>query len=84
MAFVITEGCLKDELCAGVCPTDCVHPKKDEPNFEAVDQLFINPAECIDCGACVPVCPSNSIYAVDELPEELKAFAERNANFYAS
>ena len=28
---------------------------KDEPDFATVDQLFIHPDECIDCGACVRV-----------------------------
>ena len=39
MAYVITDTCTKDELCVEACPTDCIHPKKDEdsskprPNF---------------------------------------------------
>jgi ferredoxin len=53
MAYVITDNCIKDALCVDVCPTDCIHPKKDEPDFEAATQMFIDPAGCIDCGACV-------------------------------
>ena len=83
MAFVITEGCIKDELCVDACPVDCIHPKKDEPGFEADTQLYINPGECIDCGACVPVCTSSSIFALDDLPEKFKDFAERNAAYFA-
>jgi NAD-dependent dihydropyrimidine dehydrogenase PreA subunit len=42
------------------CPVDCIHPKKDtvyedgRPGFNEVEQLYIDPVECIDCGACVP------------------------------
>jgi ferredoxin len=64
MAYVITSGCTKDELCVDACPVDCIHPKKDEPNFETVEQLYVDPAECIDCGACIPVCPTSSIHTL--------------------
>jgi len=47
MAYVITDSCIKDLLCADVCPTDCIHPKKDEPGFEAATQLYVDPAGCI-------------------------------------
>ena len=60
MAYVITDNCIKDELCVEVCPTDCIHPKKDDPKFEAETQLYIDPAGCIDCGACIPACTSDS------------------------
>ena len=30
MAYIITDTCTKDELCVEACPTDCIHPKKDE------------------------------------------------------
>ena len=60
MAYVITDSCIKDSLCVDVCPTDCIHPKQDEPGFEAATQLFVDPAGCIDCGACVPACTSDS------------------------
>ena len=64
MAYVITDTCTKDELCVEACPTDCIHPKKDEDGFEAETQLYVDPEGCIDCGACVPVCPSNSMFLV--------------------
>jgi len=51
------------------CPVDCIHPKKDEPNFADAEMLYIDPVECIDCGACVPVCPVSAIFALDDLPE---------------
>ena len=82
MAYVITDTCIKDALCVDVCPTDCVHPKKDEPEFEAATQMYVDPAECIDCGACLPVCESNAMFALDDVPEDKKSFVEKNAAFF--
>jgi ferredoxin len=41
--------------------------------------LYIDPVECIDCGACVPVCPVSAIFALDDLPEKWAEFAQENA-----
>src|ERR1035441_9104797 len=59
MAYVIAEPCIntKDTACVDACPVDCIHPKKDSDKFAAEEMLYIDPVECIDCGACVPVCP---------------------------
>jgi NAD-dependent dihydropyrimidine dehydrogenase PreA subunit len=64
MPFVITDPCIgtKDTACVDVCPVDCIHPRKDEPEFEQTTMLYIHPEECIDCGACVPACPVSAIY----------------------
>jgi ferredoxin len=66
-----------------VCPTDCIHPKKDEPNFEAATQLYVDPEGCIDCGACVPASTSDSIFVADEVPDDKKEFIDNNAAHYA-
>src|SRR5579863_3081962 len=81
MAYVIAEPCIgtKDTACVDACPVDCIHPKKDEADHATADQLFIDPVECIDCGACVPVCPVSAIFALDDLPEKWSSFAEKNA-----
>jgi len=82
MAYVITEACTKDELCVEACPVDCIHPKKDEPGFEEAQHLFVEPDDCIDCGACVPVCEANAIFPREELPAELARFSADNAAYY--
>ncbi|HEX8872295.1 MAG TPA: ferredoxin family protein [Candidatus Acidoferrum sp.] len=84
MAYVISDTCTKDEHCIESCPVNCIHPTKDEPDFETAPQLYVNPTECIDCGACVPVCPTNSIFTLEELPAELQAFVEKNASYYTN
>jgi ferredoxin len=66
----------------GVCPVDCIHPRKDEANFQTEPQLYIHPDECIDCGACVPVCPVSAIFALEDLPEKWSQFAKINAGWY--
>jgi len=69
VAYIIAEPCIgtKDTACVDVCPVDCIHPAKGRtyddgrPTFDEVPQLYIDPTECIDCGACVPVCPVTAI-----------------------
>jgi len=82
MAYVITDTCTKDELCVQACPVDCIHPKGDAAEFEAAPQLYVNPNDCIDCGACVPVCPTNSVFALDDLPADAARFTEINAAYF--
>ncbi len=84
MAYVITDSCIKDALCADVCPTYCIHPKQDEADFDKATQMYVDPAGCIDCGACVPVCTSDSIHSLEDVPEEKKEFIEKNAAYYAN
>jgi ferredoxin len=84
VAYIITEPCIgtKDTACVDVCPVDCIHPRKDEPEFQSADMLYIHPDECIDCGACVPACPVEAIFALDETPEKWKHFIPVNAQFF--
>jgi NAD-dependent dihydropyrimidine dehydrogenase PreA subunit len=86
MAYVIAEPCIgtKDTACVDVCPVDCIHPRKDEQEFEKSTQLYINPTECIDCGACVPVCPVTAIFALEDLPEKWSSYTPVNAEFYTA
>ena len=84
VAYVIAEPCIgiKDTACVDACPVDCIHPKKDEPDFENVTQLYIDPVECIDCGACVPVCPVSAIFALDDLPEKWAGYEQINTQHF--
>jgi ferredoxin len=86
MPFIITDPCIgtKDTSCVDVCPVDCIHPRKDEPEFETASMLYIHPEECIDCGACVPACPVAAIYdGPDSTPATQKELIEANAIFRA-
>lgn len=73
MPYVITEACIgtKDKACVDVCPVDCI--------YEGEQQLFIHPDECIDCGACVPECPTEAIFSEDDLPEKWAEYKDLNA-----
>ena len=84
VAYIITEPCIgtKDAACVDVCPVDCIHPRKDEPEFASTEMLYIHPDECIDCGACVPACPVEAIFALDETPDKWKTFIALNAQHY--
>ena len=79
MSYIIGKPCVStcDTACVTVCPVDCIHgPIKIDGRGEEVagmskedlfgQQLFINPEECIDCGACLPECPVDAIYEDEE------------------
>lgn len=85
MAHIIAEPCIgtKDAACVEVCPVDCIHPTKNEADFAKHDMLYINPDECIDCGACAPECPVDAIFDEAELPEKWAQYTKINADWYA-
>ncbi len=70
MTHVVAEPCIncKYTECVAVCPVDCFYEGK---NF-----LIIHTEECIDCGACVPVCPTTAIFSEDDLPEKWNSYLE--------
>ena len=80
MAFVITETCIgtQDQACVSVCPVDCIH---FDPGTDAM--LYINPTDCIDCGACQPACPVNAIFPEGDVPTDQRKFVEINSLWYA-
>lgn len=86
MTYVISEPCIgvKDASCVEVCPVDCIHPAPHEEGFDEAEQLYIDPAECIDCDACVEACPVDAITSEDQVPPEWRAYIERNAAYYRS
>ena len=75
MTYVIAEPCIdvKDRSCVDVCPVDCIH--------EIGRMLVIDPAECIDCGACEPECPVEAIFPEDALPSKWTEFTAVNAAY---
>ena len=78
MAYVIAEPCIDvlDISCVSVCPVDCIHYE------EGTDRkLFIDPNECIDCGACEPECPVEAIFPEDALPEKWEPFVRINTAY---
>jgi ferredoxin len=81
MAYIIADPCLgtKDTSCVDVCPVDCIHPAKDRAYDDG--RPTFDPTECIDCGACVPVCPVTAIFAQEDLPEKWQAYTETNKNY---
>jgi NAD-dependent dihydropyrimidine dehydrogenase PreA subunit len=90
MTHIITEACVGtcDTACVEVCPVDCIHPTKDNwsDSFKADlsdKQLYINPEDCIDCGACIPECPVEAIYSDDSIPEGQENYVEINAKYFA-
>ena len=78
MTYVIAEPCIgvKDKSCTDVCPMDCIHGTAED------EMLYIDPEECIDCGACVPVCPVKAIFPEGEIPEKWKHFIQINADYF--
>lgn len=78
MAFVIAEPCIgvKDTSCVVVCPVDCIR------GLDADEMLYIDPTECIDCGACVPECPVSAIYPAEQVPERWRDYIQKNADYF--
>ena len=75
MAHVVAEPCIKCKYtdCVAVCPVDCFH--------EGVNFLVIDPDTCIDCGLCVPECPTQAIFPEEDLPEKWHEYIEINAKY---
>jgi len=80
MTYVITTPCIdvQDQACVEVCPVDCIHFDEGADRM-----LFINPDECIDCGACEPACPVSAIFAEDDVPAAEAVYTGLNANWYS-
>ena len=68
MTYIIALPCVdvKDRACVEECPVDCI--------YEGNRMLYIHPEECVDCWACEPVCPVETIYYEDDLPEDQEEY----------
>ena len=75
MPFVIADPCIDvtDKTCMEECPVDGI--------YEGARKLYINPFECIDCGACEPECPVEAIFPEDALPDKWEPFVKINYAF---
>jgi ferredoxin len=73
MTFVVTSNCngCRFTDCVAVCPVECFHGDDK--------MLYIDPDECIDCGACVPECPVEAIFDETELPDNMQEWKATNA-----
>ena len=76
MTYVIAQACVdvKDKACIEECPVDCI--------YEGDRMLYIHPDECVDCGACEPVCPVNAIFYEDDLPGDQKDYTAATIEFF--
>jgi ferredoxin len=74
MTFVVTDNCQRCRFtdCVAVCPVDCFHADDE--------MLYIDPNECIDCGACVPECPVEAIFDETQLADDKKNWIKINAD----
>ncbi len=74
MAHIVSANCndCKYSDCCVVCPVESFY--QDEM------MLYIDPAECIDCEACVPECPVQAIFSQDDTPDQWKSYIQLNAD----
>ncbi|MFC4943811.1 ferredoxin [Pseudonocardia sp. GCM10023141] len=76
MSYVIGASCIDvtDRACVDECPVDCI--------YVGDRMAYVNPAECIDCSACEPVCPVEAIVPEGDVLDEEKEFVATNAAFF--
>jgi NAD-dependent dihydropyrimidine dehydrogenase PreA subunit len=76
VTYVIAQPCVDvlDRACIEECPVDCI--------YEGERMLYIHPDECVDCGACEPVCPVEAIYYEDDVPGQWKDYYKVNVDFF--
>jgi ferredoxin len=98
MSYIIGRECdgVCDTACVSVCPVDCIHGPIDVNGMgkevqgmskeELVGkQLYIDPTECINCGACLPECPVKAIFsdeftAIEKEGDDVSV--NKNYNFF--
>jgi NAD-dependent dihydropyrimidine dehydrogenase PreA subunit len=77
VTYIITQPCVDvlDKACIEECPVDCI--------YEGERMLYIHPDECVDCGACEPVCPVEAIFYEDDVPDQWKDYYKANVEFFS-
>ena len=63
-----------DKSCVHECPVDCI--------YEGARAMYINPDECVDCGACKLICRVGAIYHETDLPDDQQRHLADNAAFF--
>lgn len=78
MTYVIGSACIDvmDKSCVAECPADCI--------YEGARSLYINPDECVDCGACSIACRVDAIVYETDLDEDELPYMADNAAFFTS
>ncbi|HEX9465447.1 MAG TPA: ferredoxin family protein [Alphaproteobacteria bacterium] len=73
MTIVVTDNCQRCRFteCVAVCPVACFHAD--------ADMVYIDNDICIDCRACIPVCPVKAIFGEDDLPADKQHWIVVNA-----
>ncbi|MET7619228.1 ferredoxin [Streptomyces sp. NPDC005408] len=76
MTYVIAQPCVdvKDQACVEECPVDCI--------YEGPRKLYIHPEECVDCGACEPVCPVEAIFFETSVPTPWREYLTADAEVF--
>ena len=77
MTYVIGSACVDvmDKSCVQECPVDCI--------YEGARSMYINPDECVDCGACTLICRMDAIYYETDLPDDEQRHLADNAAFFS-
>lgn len=73
MAIIVTDNCRQCRFteCVTVCPVACFHGD---------DQMvYIEASACIECRACIPVCPVHAIYDTTDMPADKQHWIAINA-----
>jgi NAD-dependent dihydropyrimidine dehydrogenase PreA subunit len=78
MTYVIGLACVDvmHKACVQECPVDCI--------YEGARAMYINPNECVDCGACKLICDAGAIFYETDLPEDQHGHLVDNAAFFSA
>jgi NAD-dependent dihydropyrimidine dehydrogenase PreA subunit len=76
VTYVIGRACVDvmHQACVQECPADCI--------YEGIRAMYINPDECVDCGACRLICDADAIYYETDLPEDQQQHLADNGAFF--
>jgi Fe-S-cluster-containing hydrogenase component 2 len=74
--YVIGPACVDvmDRSCVDACPVDAI--------YEGARKLYVHPEECIDCGACEPVCPVDAVVWERDADEVARPHAADAMQFF--